>query len=283
MIDRISSDEVHVLRAEIARQRAQLQRLEDALHSMSGEPRDTGEQTVSRRGLLAGAAGLVGAGIASVAAAQPAAAATGDDLVLGESNTATDTTDVTAELSGAATLSVENTASTGSAVTGLLGPDPSALVAAANAGVVGASKGSPGVAGYSHSTHGVYGSNNDLGHGVHGKGFVGVYGEGNDQFGTGVVGFSKRDNGVFGQSEHGTAVLGVSFHGDALGGNSTDEYGVVAQGGRAPIRLVPGQGVGAPSHGKHKAGELYVDSEGSLFFCVKLGHHGGTWVRLAHR
>jgi hypothetical protein len=234
MTNQISTDDVQVLREEIVRQRAQLQRLEDALRNACGEPSGPAEQTVSRRGLLAGAAGgLVGAGIAAVAAAQPAAAATGDDFVLGEPNTATDTTTLSAAVDNAPGLDVTNTAETGTA--------------------------------------------------VHAKGFIALYGEAGDEFGTGVVGFSKRDNGVFGQSQHGTAVLGTSFHGDGVGGSSTDEYGVVASGGRAPLRLVPGQGVGAPSHGKHKTGELYVDSEGSLFFCVKLGHHGGTWVRLAHR
>jgi hypothetical protein len=229
MTDRNSTDDIRVLQAEIARQRARLQRLEDALREVT----EAGSaRTVSRRGLLAGAAGLVGAGIASVATAQPAAADDGDPLLCGDPNTATAATTLSAGLDDDPAFDVTNTS--------------------------------------------------DVGTAVHAKGFTAIYGEAGDEYGTGVLGYSKRDAGVSGQTNFGVGVAGSAFHGVGVGASSSREYGIVTSGGRAPIRLLPSDTVGAPAHGKHKTGELYVDKDGSLYFCVQMGHPG-TWVRLAHR
>jgi hypothetical protein len=54
---------------------------------------------------------------------------------------------------------------------------------------------------------------------------------------------------------------------------------VLAQGGLAPIQLVPGSATGAPTSGTHALGELYVDSDGVLYRCVTAGTPG-TWAPL---
>jgi hypothetical protein len=57
-------------------------------------------------------------------------------------------------------------------------------------------------------------------------------------------------------------------------------YALLASSAFAPIRMVPTGSTGAPSAGAHQAGELYVDSAGSLFYCAVAGSPG-TWRRLA--
>jgi hypothetical protein len=53
-------------------------------------------------------------------------------------------------------------------------------------------------------------------------------------------------------------------------------------GASAPIRLDPATTAGAPTSGTHKRGELYVDSQGSLFLCVadSAGTSAGTWKKV---
>lgn len=76
------------------------------------------------------------------------------------------------------------------------------------------------------------------------------------------------------------AVTGeTSGAGAGLQAVSTGGLGVVANGGRAPLRLVPGSGTGAPSSGSHQAGELFVDDQGDIFLC-KADGDPGTWFRL---
>lgn len=56
---------------------------------------------------------------------------------------------------------------------------------------------------------------------------------------------------------------------EAVGG--TNGYGVRAQGGMAPIFLVKSGTSGTPTTGDHSAGELFVDTDGILYYCITSG------------
>jgi hypothetical protein len=82
--------DVDALRAEVA-----------ALGAELAEVRGSGDaSSISRRRLLTGLAGLGAAGAAGVAAAAPAGAADGDNLVLGQANTATSPTTISSNVGG---------------------------------------------------------------------------------------------------------------------------------------------------------------------------------------
>jgi len=121
---------------------------------------------------------------------------------------------------------------------------------------------------------GVLGEGRGVGAGVVGRngdgfaGGTGVQGEGSDR-GIGVYGKSGIGTGVDGESTRGTAVRGWS-RGDGIGG-----YFI---GGRAQLKLAPGGTPGRPTTGFHSQGELYMDSNASLFVCVENGTPG-TWKR----
>jgi hypothetical protein len=136
----------------------------------------------------------------------------------------------------------------------------------------------------------------DLSWGVHGIGgsgagdipgaSVGVFGETGDTFGVGVYGVSTQFDGVQGYSVSGasagahgvgtdstgltpgvtTGVIGESALGYGVYGASSDGIGVVAVGGTASLLLVPAtSGVGPPTTGQHRNGEVFVDSLNSVF------------------
>ena len=80
----------------------------------------------------------------------------------------------------------------------------------------------------------------------------------------------------------GTGIQGQSTNGAGIGvsGVSNQGYGLVGNGGRAPLYLVPAGTTGAPTGGTHNRGELFVDTNGQLFQCiVGNGTTPGTWVR----
>jgi hypothetical protein len=58
--------------------------------------------------------------------------------------------------------------------------------------------------------------------------------------------------------------------------------GAELSGTSAPLRLDPASTPGAPTSGSHKRGELYVDSNGDLFYCKADGAAGtpGTWLKV---
>ncbi len=85
--------------------------------------------------------------------------------------------------------------------------------------------------------------------------------------------------GVYGSS-NGTGVFGTSINGVGVRGFSTFSYGGSFSGALAPLRLVIGATTGAPNSATHVAGELYVDSVGTLFYCTA-GGTPGTWVNLS--
>lgn len=180
---------------------------------------------------------------------------------------------------------------------GVLGYSPG------NDGIVGLSEanGKSGVFGFnsmrSGAAFGVFGRCNSIdgagvaadnarGHGIKGlssgAGTSGVFGEnpakpggqfsgpGIESIPAGVTGKADQGIGVVGRSANSVGVRG-------LGGT----YGGVFEGARAPLHLVPSvSGVaGAPTSGFHRAGELFVDSEGGLFFCVTTGTPG-AWKRV---
>lgn len=89
-------------------------------------------------------------------------------------------------------------------------------------------------------------------------------------------------HGIYGYTDvtggYGTVGWGVgadTTHG--LYGVSTAGYGVVADGARAPLRLVPASSTGAPTSGAHQLGEIWVDSAGILYKCVTAGSPG-VWA-----
>ena len=68
-----------------------------------------------------------------------------------------------------------------------------------------------------------------------------------------------------------TGVKGISIAPGGSGG-----YGGDFEGELAPIWLRPSKTEGSPSTGAHNMGELYVDNQGALYFCVA-GGTPGTW------
>ncbi|RPI84481.1 MAG: hypothetical protein EHM41_13270 [Chloroflexi bacterium] len=129
------------------------------------------------------------------------------------------------------------------------------------------------------SKAGVLGMADISGYGVWGKGTsaIGVYGDSIDS--VGVFGGSINSSGVYGFSTWAPGVSGSSSAREGVYANSLNNYGVVAGGGLAPLRLMPATKPGAPSAGDHEMGELYVDSEGNLYFCTKNGTPG-KWIKL---
>ncbi|MHA3701632.1 hypothetical protein ACXR2U_05565 [Jatrophihabitans sp. YIM 134969] len=139
--------------------------------------------------------------------------------------------------------------------------------------------GSAGVQGFSTSGRGVDGSS-AAGEGVYGEApLVGVHGV--SSTGDGAYGRSTSGTGVHAYSSSGTGVQATG-DGTAPGVDATSNkgYGVVAKGGRAPLRLVPSAKAGKPTTGSHVLGELYVDKAGVLFLCTVAGTPG-TWKKVA--
>lgn len=100
--------------------------------------------------------------------------------------------------------------------------------------------------------------------------------QGNSPTGYGVLGIGA--GGVLGQGAGGSVgILGTGLAGVVAAGG-VGQYGVAASGGRAPLRLIPGGTVGAPT-GPHDIGEIYVDSAGVFYLATAAGDPA-TWQRL---
>jgi hypothetical protein len=182
----------------------------------------------SRRALFAGAAGAgVGAVAATVlAGAQPASAATGDNCLLGESNTESSTTSI----STSSGTGLNGTTSDSSGA-GISGTDASSGGAV---GVSGGSANGTGVIGTSTNGIGVLGSTS-------GNGQPAVDGEDTSSGGgTGVSGNSTNGTGVFGTSTNGTGMQGST--------SGTGQSGVVgldaSSGGGTGVRGTSTHGTG---------------------------------------
>jgi hypothetical protein len=136
--------------------------------------------------------------------------------------------------------------------------------------LVGTSDSRVGVTGTSNSGIGVKGTSSQQEAGVQGVGLnVGVEG--------------RADNiGVSGTASN-IGVKGFSELSIGVAGNSTSGYGGTFGGGRAPLKLWPSNTQGPPTSGNHSMGELYVDNQGVLYFCVADGtrlHPAGTWKKV---
>jgi hypothetical protein len=108
---------------------------------------------------------------------------------------------------------------------------------------------------------------------------------GNSASGAAVAGTDQGTGtgvGVTGQignpANSSAAVYGLSGGtGPGVFGDGISSYGVKAQGGLAPLLLVPATSAGPPTSGTHVLGELYVDLDGVQYRCAAAGTPG-TWV-----
>jgi hypothetical protein len=95
--------------------------------------------------------------------------------------------------------------------------------------------------------------------------------------GVGVGGHSATNDGVRGESD-GSGKSGV------LGINSSSRgYGEHFAGGLAPLLLEPATTAGKPTTGHHLKRELFLDSNGVLFFRIAGGTRGnpaGNWKQV---
>jgi hypothetical protein len=146
-------------------------------------------------------------------------------------------------------------------------------------GVVGESVVAVGVSGNSGRHDGIQGSTSAKGRsGVWGSNIGGGFGvTGSSVGGPGVDGRCSGDNvGVAGHSTS-TRHSGVwgenTGGGGGVSGSSASGYGGIFQGGRAPICLTPSSTQGPPQTRFHDMGELFVDSDGVLYFCIGQDPH----------
>ena len=270
----------------------------------------------TRRAILSGA---LGATVAAVAAAvgRPdlARAVNGDVVHVGGSYTATRSTTINAQDSGATGLVAGS--NRGYGVVGLskdgIGVNGSSSIGDGvvgrskdGIGVNGSSSTGDGVQGFSHNGNGVFGHSHS-GYGVQGvsstgDGLLGSL-SGNGVFGAssgnGVhgIGFSATQAALVGESKGwGTGVQGFSGprapaalartgvqgyanqDASAVGvrGQSPRGRGIVASGGQAALRLMPSGAANHPTSGA--AGDLFVDKSHRLWFCT--GGNPAVWKQV---
>jgi hypothetical protein len=171
----------------------------------------------TRRQLLAGGTGALAAALTAEALARPApaAAANGDNVILGQENDETTVTTISNKTVGGTVLSCL-AGGTGIAVAGTSGN---------GAGLSGESEVGDGVRGFAiRNGRGIFGSS-DGGEGVRGesRSGIGVHGVGFNSA-TGLQGSSGSGAGVAGFSSTGTAVFGLtsSASQSAVSGQSLD-------------------------------------------------------------
>jgi hypothetical protein len=116
-----------------------------------------------------------------------------------------------------------------------------------------------------------------------------------DNNGTGVYAFSRTGDGLFAQSIQGPGAVvttqqgPIALYGWSAASADPTPYGIVgfaengvgilAVGGTAPIRLQVATTAGAPTSGNHVEGELFLDSNVTLFLCKQSGTPG-IWKEL---
>ena len=104
---------------------------------------------------------------------------------------------------------------------------------------------------------------------------VGVYGT--SQTGYGLYGVTESGSGATGAGLNGsgrgtgTGVAGQSGSGIGVQGNSNSGLGGSFTGGQAPIALGAAGFAGPPTSGVHIQGELFVDSNGTIWVCQAAG------------
>jgi hypothetical protein len=210
----------------------------------------------SRRALLAGAIGGLGAFAASVIGrADPTRAGIDGDVVLGGDNTATTTTKITNNATSNAVFAAFST--TGLALWGSSG---------SNKGVYGFSSSSIGVHGYSNSYFGVLGtSGSALGVGGNSTSGIGVAGTSSSNIG--VQGYSTASNkpATLGWSAlEGTGVQGASGGSLPAAKAKTGVYGYAAHDnfsrgvtGESPAGIGV-YGISSSGYGGYFAGKVYT-------------------------
>ncbi len=121
--------------------------------------------------------------------------------------------------------------------------------------------------------NGVIGEAPTLGHAA-------VYGRHIGSAGYGVVGDGTGNGaGVVGRNAAGIGVQGEGRNG--VHGKATSGYGGHFEGGKAQLRLAPNAtAAGKPASGNHAQGEIYMDSEATLWVCT-VGGTPGTWRKVA--
>ncbi len=196
-----------------------------------------------------GKSGAVEYSDAKTPAKNAAPLSTGNPFVIGTSNNPTVPTDVTRLYDPSGTVLMDTTLYIENYTTGTF-PLPTARIAIAG------------------STHGPD---------TIGRTKVGVYGASDDTGGYGVWGNGNALRGVFGltSSVGGAGVYGTADGANAAGvnGNSTSGIGGWFTGGKANLRLIPNGSPGIPAV-DHSTGDMLVDSNGMLFYCIAGGTPG---------
>lgn len=188
----------------------------------------------SRRAVLAGAAGGIGAWVAgSLAHATPASAANGDIVHVGDELTGSETTVLSVNTAGFSAFWGSATATTGTSV-GVRGDTASSAAGAAGVLGIGPLNGVLG-----NGARGVRGVGTSMGVEGVATGGIGVAGnstsgkgvEGSSIGSIGVQGNSSTGPGVKGMSQHGMAVLAHQWnHGTGVAGFSNGSYGTPLTG-----------------------------------------------------
>lgn len=238
------------------------------------------DRTIGRRRLLLGGATAAAATAAAVVGtANPAAAANGDALTLGVTNTATAGTKLQSSApDNDSGLWVQHTG-TGSAIyaDGNIGVSGATID---GYGVFGSAANGFGVVGLSDTNDAVHAQSN-TGNGIYSISYenVGILGEGeitgvrgNAVNGEGVVGHSTNSAGVYGSSEAASALYGEANTGPGL--TTISLYANLALAGD-PSRLAP-----TSDSVEHFAGDVVTDKDGNQWVCVA-GGTPGTWRKTA--
>ena len=234
---------------------------------------------------------------------RPAAAATGQPLIVDQSNSAVATTYL-------------DTTSTGPA---LYATAPGGVAGLANDqyGVLGHGNTGDGVRGIAQASNRVGVRGQSPGNGVEGRSVgpgTGVYGSSDE--GNGIYGFSRDRLGAAGVSIGGIGVLafsrereavnaasiggdgvrastyssfGAAVFAESASGSATAHavvalgqsgIGVYASGEQAPLQLGRALTAGPPATGFHSAGEIFLDANADLYLC-KVDGTPGTWTLVA--
>lgn len=270
--------ELNELREKVSRLETVIEQINKALHSAQHPPLEEEPlqlparpqiSTTRRRALKKLAAGLV-AGVAL------ATATTGSDLNVAQASVASNPSSKIGAVILPKGASFSGSPSTANRY-GVIASTNSAV----NLSILDTNLGSNAVVGITTSFfgNGVYGLSASPGAG-------GVFGQNiSTGKGFGIVGFSTTATGigVWGDSSTNLGSNGLSqIFPSGVVGTCPTGYGVVANGGLAPLYLTPGSNVGAPATGNHRAGEFYADNTGALFYCYSGdGTSAGSWKQLA--
>jgi len=254
--------------------------LEETVSRLSGgtkdEPREIAPAAgdLSRRRLLGRAVGVaaVGAAALTLAEASPAAAATGDALLVGNSNTAGANTALTCTDNTTTALYVVDGLSSGIGYTAAVIGDSSnqngvaGVTSAANAvGVYGVSRARSGL-GYAPAA--VFGDSN-----VH----PGVYGQSGFECGVGGVSGATTNSsgaqaGVWGDSAGNLGVVGTSGTSYGVYGASTHSTGIIGLGGTVGVAAQGPTGIMANSNSA--TGQALIVFAGSTKSAAQVTNNG---------